>query len=398
MFSKNFALHALVWIVLLAGFGIFIYRSVTTSPLPMTTTASAQTLSPDVLTQNLRSANLPVAQIVERTVPDAKGTVIYIPQNHLVPGTDPLSSQNDSAIQTQDQISKIVQYVTSAADLGYVMVEGSLYGPVTSSSLDVQAKELNSAAALSKAADAYSPQCQDALCQRAIIGAHALGSSLQRDGMLKGGANSVKALGGSFALIGAEDKTTETQAGDLVRNYYYLNDRLASLQPQQQQQMGPSLASLANVLPPASAPVTDVSSADLAALGGAGSDAFKQAVNDAHAAKTAAQALQLQLEAGLPSRTDNPYASETDASLVQSQITKAQQDIQSVIVDGRNVEAATNFAKGLSDQSAHSGVLVFGAGHTSGLMRSLQDQKLNVIVVVPQQLGNDSELSSALAS
>jgi hypothetical protein len=60
--------------------------------------------------------------------------------------------------------------------------------------------------------------------------------------------------------------------------------------------------------------------------------------------------------------------------------------IQEVIIEKRNKVVAQNTKNLLTEKNISAGILVFGAGHTEGLISELKSQGLNVIVVTPESI------------
>ncbi|HEX8993944.1 MAG TPA: hypothetical protein VF803_01690 [Candidatus Paceibacterota bacterium] len=375
-----------------------------TTTVAANTAATPVRVSPETLARTIQGAGLPVANVVVRTVPDARGTVVYIPQDHLYPGSNPADAVNDGAATTQNQIKSIVSYLTGTLGVHGVMVEGTNVGPVATDTLTVLGQKMQAATNLASAADNLARVCSSTTCGGAIAGARALSANLTRESALVGGAQEAKASGGTFALVGVENASTEAAAGDLVRDYYYLNDRLASLTTPSQNAFALAnpaqlvqLSSHANT----SGPVMDVSDGMLAALPkdqaiAAQTSAFTKAVQAAHSAEEAGNALLAKQAANLPPRSANPYGGVSSSAVLQQKIAADENQMQAVIVDERNRETAANAAQALGTLGTDTGVLVFGAGHTSGLLSALAAQKLSVVVVVPKQLAGDTGLAAAL--
>ena len=91
---------------------------------------------------------------------------------------------------------------------------------------------------------------------------------------------------------------------------------------------------------------------------------------------------------GVPLRQDNPYVNISDLSVIQSKIKDSEAKIQTVVIDQRNQETASNFADALKSNKTNIGILQFGAGHEDGLVKELNKKGLSVIVVVPTQVQN----------
>ncbi|MFH0892503.1 MAG: hypothetical protein V1867_07030 [Candidatus Falkowbacteria bacterium] len=90
---------------------------------------------------------------------------------------------------------------------------------------------------------------------------------------------------------------------------------------------------------------------------------------------------QVALTSSSPSRSDNPYKTITDPVKLQTMIKESESKIQTVVIDQRNRETAVNFVSALEAAGEKIGILQFGAGHEDGLIKELNSQGLNVIVI-----------------
>ncbi|OGF26289.1 hypothetical protein A2303_03775 [Candidatus Falkowbacteria bacterium RIFOXYB2_FULL_47_14] len=87
------------------------------------------------------------------------------------------------------------------------------------------------------------------------------------------------------------------------------------------------------------------------------------------------------LTSSSPSRSDNPYKTITDPVKLQTMIKESEGMIQTVVIDQRNRETAVNFVSAMETAGEKIGILQFGAGHEEGLIKELNNQALNVIVI-----------------
>ncbi len=150
------------------------------------------------LVAKINSAGLPASSVTFYSTPAAKGVAIYIPQVHKNPGSQAADVSNNDAEIAQNQIYKIISFLTRQTGIKYVMTEGEMYGPVPQAKLDSLRSNLHKLE-------------QNKNSQEARI--------LEREVILKGAAHKLKAEGENFALYGAENKDTYEKSAKIVRNY-----------------------------------------------------------------------------------------------------------------------------------------------------------------------------------
>jgi hypothetical protein len=389
--------------------------------------ASAANAATDVaqITAAINAAGLPVASVKTHENPSAGNIAIYVPQYHLNPGTSAQDSANAPAVQAQQEISGIISFLTEKEGAKFVMAEGDLYGPVSDSKISGIAQKIAAKDNLSsdeKALEsAISGTYVTAGTQPTLTGIDNAIKSAEEEITLEGAPYVLKSQGGDFALYGAENASTLAKCTDIVRNYIYLQDRLASLQG------GNGLASYTGITRQSSYGSSSPQSISqiLAALGGGSAqpvetqvatlasnartnnqtsiaDAADKIASDLRALNAADAALKaseakatVNNSQPAPSRSDNPYAGINNVNQLNSMLQQSEQQVQQYVIDERNTEAAANFAKGLQETGNNVGILQFGAGHEEGLVSELQKQGLSVIVVTSKEVAAQNALNDS---
>lgn len=153
---------------------------------------------------------------------------------------------------------------------------------------------------------------------------------LDRDIFLAGAPYILKAKNNDINLYGGETESVYNESANIVRNYVYLTDRKTQLE---------------------------------------------------NGIRTTTSPLALKSNTSLPSRENNPYESINSVSQIDSLIQQSENQIQNVVVDERNKEAAKNFAKALQENKETTGIIQFGEGHEEGLVKELNNAGISVIVI-----------------
>lgn len=357
-----------------------------------TTTTSAQSIS-----SALSQAGLPIGNITAKTVQNPKGLVVYLPQVHLNPGTQPSDSANNTAVIAQNELYSITSNLVKNESLGFVMAEGDMYGPVPSDKISIIKSKIDARNSLSSAASelqnlSQSGNADQSLATKIASETSSVVQSADRNTILQGAPYKLKAEGGNFTLYGAENPTTYEQSADLVRRYIYLQDRMGQLSGGGAGSMRTSfdMSSIQSLVGNAS-PSSPIAS-DLKTLESESSQKGQsQAVAVAQKMETAIATLnspdyQAPQTQNAPSRADNPYSSITDPNQISSMMQSLETQINATVIEQRNKETATNFAKALSETGNYAGILQFGAGHEDGIVPALNSQGLDVLIVTSREV------------
>jgi hypothetical protein len=232
--------------------------------------------------------------------------------------------------------------------------------------------------------------------ERVLEGVERKEQDVERSLMLKGAPQVLAGEGAEITLWGLENEQTLEESRPIIRNYVYLGDRLSQLRAGDSKssmaQASQKLAPLLSMLQGKRRSMVK----DVERLAAEASLKGQQPVLGILAqVKSAVQELEVKTASGSaslggPQRINNPYKNETSRRKLESKKQQVEQQIQAIIIDKRNREAAVYARQALEQTGADEGVIQFGAGHTEGLVRELNEQGLSVIVVVPESAGEKS--------
>jgi len=358
-------------------------------------------ISPDKVTLvNSKTYNgLPVGEVKSYETADAWGTAVFIPQNHRYPGTDPADKVNDSAEAAQKQIYDIISFLNEKYGIKFVMAEGDLYGKVDGDKIDALAEKIKARNTFANQVSVLKTEMKKQNVEASVINDFSVSAtgyieSLDREIILQGAPYKMKSEGKNISLYGSEVQGTQEESAVIVRNYIYQQDRQKALTGNQKT---PEVAR------------TDNSQSSLAkayalllSKRGSKDNDLETSFNsieqlpsgnsylDSLIAETKRTYLSLKngngkrgatTTATSPSRSENPYQKINDPQKIQTLVAQSENKIQEVVIDRRNVETAANFADLLKTNNTDIGILQYGAGHEEGLVKELNKQGLNVIIV-----------------
>lgn len=349
------------------------------------------------LVKNLQDSVVAVSDIKVSDVANAKGIVIYLPQEHKDPTTSIEDSSNDNAVKVQQELYDVVKHLTKGDEVSLVMTEGELYGPVPENKfaklktkMDAREKLETSIRELEglKSLDSLNP----ALLTEALNEAKFVKEKNQREIDLLEAPYKIKTENESIILYGSENKDTYEKSANLVREYVYLKDRLSQLKGGQainnfNRQMSPVNPQIQDLLEQLKNPSTDQNTAlgELKKQGElSGNNEIVKACE--HATEAINELTTNDNVGGTPSRLDNPYQSVNNPQQLQVMLLQVSDKIRQVVIENRNHETAVNFANALSAEKTNIGILQFGAGHTDGLVKELNKEGISVITVSVKSL------------
>ncbi|MFA5062189.1 MAG: hypothetical protein WC526_03510 [Patescibacteria group bacterium] len=368
------------------------------SPIsPVSQSAANSTLN----LQNLN--NLPVT-MEQHPATSSWATAIVLPQSHRYPGSEIADPKNNNAVVVQNQIYNVISQLYNQNHINFVLAEGDLNGPVPAdkiSNLNQEIKLRNQFAEESSNLNKILSQNNSAN-QTCLTGffnqTNKIISYLDRDIALAGAPYQLKAEGNDLALYGAENSSTREASANIVRDYVYLNDRLTQLgggsQLASASVSGAStnasmLALLSTLGGQKSQPLESYfpSLVTIAGTDAAASTAVNQLKDTYHQLQTLDKVKNAsEASASSPSRADNPYSSITDTTQIRTLISKNNDQLTDVVLNQRNEDAADNFAQNLKSQNLDTGIIIFGAEHTAGLIKDLNDKGISVITISVQGL------------
>lgn len=398
----------LLAVLFTAGVSLSLYKHTSKQPIPsspatvpsiipsLTTPPAEAAINVDAFPQQVEQG-LPGTQAQLFPLPGATGTAIIIPQIHRAPGSAIQDPQNDVAVVAQNQIADIVPFVSHYFSTPLVMVEGDPVGPVSDAYLQSVKTKGRAIQTLERERDALAAEMKQdnlnpSLVQAALGRIDQADQAARRELLLEGGTYMDVARGYPLTVVGAENPDTQQKAADVVRQYVYVQDRLAQVQQHVTTASAndPSNGALSILQTLLSARPSNSDAVFTVVAQSASNDAAVQ--NTLHSVQTSLTTLEqplpphLVLEQQPPSRADNPYASFSSVAKLTQEEKRIEADIQTVVVDQRNRETADAFAAALQTNRQSYGMIQFGAGHLSGLIQELHARGLSVIVVTPAEV------------
>lgn len=399
--------------------------------------ANAATAS-DISDRNFYK-NLPVASVKTHDTANNWGTVIYLPQYHKSPGSKDEDPKNNKAEITQKETYKIAEKIIQNGEVEIAMVEGKLTGPLDANEKAEISEELKNKTQRTKALNdlknalknnPVDPQMKKNA--EAEIQKHF--AKKERSLYLKGGIQILWGEDKVKNLVGSENKETLDKSRDVVRDYIYIQDqisklsranplalnnkidleqitRLKQLKSQGKDNMGINNEKLQKYkkLSEMIKAKKGIKNTSAKTNGGVeellkkaketgnikAAEAIENFINQIRTIEkneskklntTSISKIGSLSSIKAPSRTNNPYAKIFDKTQLLELRKQSENKINSIIIEQRNREAAENFAKALKTNKEKTGILQFGAGHEAGLVKELQKQGLDVIVVTPNEV------------
>lgn len=348
-------------------------------------------------------SGLPVESSTLYNTTSSRGVAILIPQSHRYPGSEVEDSINDTAMVVQNNIYKLLSFLTHTFSITTIMAEGDPYGPVDPAKLSRIAEQNQSDVILGSSVQALQSEvAKDERLMRfskdLVNQSTAVHNSTSRALILEGAPYKLKAEGANITLYGSENMETVEEGKLVVRDYIYLQDRLAALsQETEAEQLAPqndlaSIQALMNILSPAQP--TDRLLKTLNSLERVLTTNPKDTVQSLISSTRqslermteALKAPNNQQEEIAPSRSNNPYANETNRTALEEKRQVLEAKITDVVVNKRNEETAEHFSQMLEAERTQIAILQYGAGHEAGLVEELQERAISVVVIRPKGL------------
>ncbi len=341
-------------------------------------------------------AGLPVRSVTVHVPTETQGIAILIPQIHRYPGSAYADSVNDMAETAQNEIYTIEKSVAGSNNIQFLMTEGDNYGLVPNAKIQLLQDKIKTTNELQTELD--NVPTTDAAGALLKSNGEKVVALMQREISLAGGSYKLKAEKPTLTLYGSENPDTVAQSADIVRNYMYIEDRLASLTTPQSSNSTLSVSknnlNLNSILGLIQSFTNDPGNALLQACRGIISKA--QGTTDGplvHSAqsiqatyKRLAELDNTVIETTVttaPSRTDNPYTTVTNVKMLEDKKAIVEKQITDVVINERNAETTENFARGLVNTDNTVGIIQYGAGHEAGLTAEMNKHHIAVIVVTP---------------
>ena len=334
-----------------------------TTSLPVLTTITSTTpLVVETITSVLNLQQLerirpdmPVGDITQYMTTNSWAQVILIPQSHRYPGSNASDKTNDKAEKVQNQIYDIISQVNKKLKINFVMTEGDLYGEVPDEKIQTLADQISNRKKLVQQKNNLKNADENSRLSKQLNNSI---KKIDREIILKGAPYKLKAEGADITIFGAENLSTREKSAKIVRNYIYIKDRIGQLNKKSIYSSGVKLSnsySLPELL---------------------------LKLREARSKKT--QEKKSTTNKVLPSRQDNPYKTINDKNKLNGLLNKAENEINTVVLNERNKDAAENFSKALKENEMNTGIIQYGAEHEKGLTEELNKRGISVFVVKPE--------------
>lgn len=339
-------------------------------------------------------------------VPNAKATVIYIPQIHREPTSNPNDKTNDQAAIIQKDIYKTLESLVDNNHINYVMDETDLYGPMPEDKVSKIKRGLSDSEdfrnSLDKTIDHYIKDGGDQNTADQIRkNGEASADRYERNIYLTGGAAVLAATNQNAHVYGSQNASTINEARDRLQDLMYLESRINELKgksnsgqassqgknasnPQIQQILN-SISSKRKSAPAGNAKITDIK-------------AFAEKNNDTELSSQVDETLSksknlstsksFETSSGATaqkaSTSTNPYQNSTNLSHLEHLYSQKYAEFMKIAKDRRSQEVADNIEKQMDENNQSSGILVFGEQHKEQIVSALNKKGINVIVIMPQ--------------
>lgn len=338
-------------------------------------------------------------------VPNAKKTVIYIPQIHKEPTLDMSDPKNDQAVVVQTEIYSMLDKLVSNHNITNVMDETDLYGPMPKDKVEkVKSGLAQSAKFRSDVKNVLAHYVKDGGSQETADAiqnsANDIADKFERNIYLTGGAAVLEAKNPEANVYGSQNAKTINEARVELQKIVYMEQRISQLQGGQNQgttstqaQSGTgNNAQIQNMLSQLGKSSTSKQTATLDPVKNfakeKGDTALENEANDISVSSK-------QLSSGKSYETGssvssaqaganvNPYANETNLKKLQSEYDQTYAKFMKIAKDQRSQEVADNIERQMDENHVDNAVLVFGAQHKDQIVSALNQKGISVIVITP---------------
>lgn len=380
-------------------------RSIAGTNLGKIISASVNSNTPD--TKNLNFKN------VQRfEVPNAKSTVVYIPQLHKEPTSNASDATNDKALMVQKEIAGMLETLVKDNHIKYVMDETDLYGPMPQDKVqNVKAgfSDIDKVRADVRTVidhyhkDGGSVETADAVQKSADQKIN----SFERNIYLTGGAAVLAAKDSNAHVYGSQNPATINEAKVELQNIMYMEQRISYLEPQDSNtnttgSSGMSLSSnsqssVASILSMLGNSNSGSSGSSIQPIidfakknndTGLMDDVNKTMTDSEVFTSGRSYETALSVDASTTQVPANPYQNETNLPKLKQEYQTAYDKFMKLAKDQRSQEVSNNIDRMMQENGQDTSVLVFGMQHKDQLVSALNKKGINVIVITPESENN----------
>jgi len=336
-------------------------------------------------------------------VPNAKATVVYIPQIHKEPTSNANDSTNDQAAVIQKDIYNTLQSLVNDNHITYVMDETDLYGPMPKDKVEKIQSGLNDIkefrSAMDTTLDHYVKDGgSETSAEQIRKNGEAQISKFERNMYLTGGAAMLAATNEDAHVYGSQNAATLDEARKELQDLVYMEQRINELQSSSNGSSSSQTSSSQSVVAQqmlgslgssSSSGNSGARISDVKAFATKNSDTELASEVDGTVAKFNKLSTSRSFETSSGSTQSasanvNPYKNATNLNQLKQQYDTAYAKFLKLAKDQRSQEVADNIEKEMQDNSQKSAVLVFGEQHKDQLVDALNKKGISVIVIMPQ--------------
>lgn len=349
--------------------------------------------------------NLNFSKVERFEVPNAKSTVIFIPQLHKEPTSNAADKTNDQALVVQKEISDILGKLVDVNHATYVMDETDLYGPMPSDKIqkvrngftDIEKIRTDLKTVLDHyLKDGGSVETANTVQKDADerIG------NFERNIYLTGGAAVLAAKDQNAHVYGSQNPATINEAKIELQNLVYMEQRINQLEAQSGVSgTGSTSASAGN-----QSAASILSMLGNSSSGGNGSSLqpiinFAEKANDtelldevnkisteskAFTSSRSYETTSVNASASASQANVNPYQNVTNLSKLKQDYQTAYDKFIKLAKDQRSQEVSDNVDRMMQENGQTASVLVLGKDHKDQIISNLNKKGINVIVITPE--------------
>lgn len=353
--------------------------------------------------------NLDFGKVERFKVPNAKSTVIYIPQLHKEPTSNAADKTNDQAFIVQKEISDILEKLVDVNHVKYVMDETDLYGPMPADKIqkikngfsDIEKIKLDLKSVLNlylknggstETANTVKKNAEEKL------------NGFERNIYLTGGAAVLAAKDQNAYVYGSQNPATINEAKIELQNLVYMEQRINQLETQNSTNGTRSVSTSST---------NNQSAVNILSMLGSGGNSnnksslqpiidFANKTNDTELLnginKVSTESKAFTIDRSYettPAMSTNASASQINVNPYQNvtNLTKLKQDYQvaydkfiKLAKDQRSQEVSDNVDRMMQENGQSASVLVLGKDHKDQIISDLNKKGINVIVITPESL------------
>lgn len=392
------AICLLVGVFLVVGIIKSPTRSLSVAKLNQAISTSLPSNSPDLNNLNFKN-------VEKFEVPNAKATVIYIPQLHKEPTSNAADATNDKATTVQKEIAGMLETLVKDNHIKYVMDETDLYGLMPADKVqkikdgfsDIEKVRADVKTVIDHyLKDGGSVETANAVQKSADEKIN----GFERNLYLTGGAAVLAAKDSDAHVYGSQNAATINEAKTQLQNIIYMEQRINQLESQNGSKTTgtasasggkKSTASILSMLGGSSSKNSGNSLQPIMDFAKKNNDTelmedINKAINGSKVftSNRSYETTPVATAASTAQAPANPYQNVTNLPKLKQDYQVAYDKFMKLAKDQRSQEVADNVEKMMEENGQNTGVLVFGMQHKDQIVTALNNKNINVIVITPE--------------